>query len=77
MIVRVTGTNGEIYSTTDGGQNWQVQTVLPNGDFTDVYFLNEKPVGSWVTLAVKEIADSMKLMTEVSPGPTIKSPMSK
>ncbi|HUE82013.1 MAG TPA: YCF48-related protein [Pyrinomonadaceae bacterium] len=38
--VWVSGTSGEVYETKDGAETWRIQTVLPNGDFTDVYFLD-------------------------------------
>jgi len=38
--VWVTGTSGEIYRTKDGGESWQAQTLLPNGDFNEVYFVD-------------------------------------
>jgi photosystem II stability/assembly factor-like uncharacterized protein len=38
----VSGTNGEVYDTHDGGETWRIQTVLANGDFDDIYFLDEQ-----------------------------------
>jgi photosystem II stability/assembly factor-like uncharacterized protein len=32
------GTNGQIYSTRDGGEHWRIQTPITSGDFIDVSF---------------------------------------
>jgi photosystem II stability/assembly factor-like uncharacterized protein len=41
--VWVCGSDGEVYSTKDGGENWVTQTVSgKNSDFRDVFFIDEK-----------------------------------
>lgn len=41
------GTNGQIYSTTDGGEHWRIQTPITSGDFTDVSFATLQ--NGWIT----------------------------
>jgi photosystem II stability/assembly factor-like uncharacterized protein len=38
----ISGTSGEVCETKDAAISWQTQTVMPNGDFTNVYFINEQ-----------------------------------
>lgn len=38
----VSATDGEIYSTVDGGRSWQVQAVADTTSFKDVYFIDER-----------------------------------
>jgi len=38
--VWISGASGEVYDTKDGAETWRIQTLLTNGDFTDVYFLD-------------------------------------
>lgn len=41
--VWVCGTDGEVYSTGDGGKTWLIQAISgKNSDFRDVFFINEK-----------------------------------
>jgi photosystem II stability/assembly factor-like uncharacterized protein len=40
----VAATNGTVYRTTDRGENWETQTLLNNGDFNNVHFI-DKDVG--------------------------------
>lgn len=39
----VCATSGEVYSSSDGGKTWLVQTISgKNSDFRDIFFINEK-----------------------------------
>ena len=38
----ISGTSGEVYETNDAASTWRTQTLMTNGDFRDVYFLNEQ-----------------------------------
>ena len=37
----ISRTSGEVCETKDAAVSWQIQTVMPNGYFTNVYFLDE------------------------------------
>jgi photosystem II stability/assembly factor-like uncharacterized protein len=43
----VCGTNGEIYSTKDGGKKWQLQIVSRGTDFRSIYFVDEQT--GWIS----------------------------
>lgn len=43
MKAWVSGTDGEVYGTADGGRTWQTRKIAgKDSDFTDVFFLNER-----------------------------------
>ena len=41
------GTKGQIYITRDGGEHWRIQTLIPTGDFEDIWFAT--PQIGWIT----------------------------
>jgi photosystem II stability/assembly factor-like uncharacterized protein len=47
--VVVSGSNGQVYLTQDGGETWKIKTPVSGNriDFSDVWFVNEKR--GWVT----------------------------